>query len=439
MSIRLVTDQAQQRVPSSREAGGTAPSSDVPSPCRRTGPGPSVLRRGLTDVRGRDDDEPVSAVHPTLPSRPPQPSLLPAPALPALDAWGLDVVDELPIVGGLDPDAAVWQVRDRSGDEWAVKATRRDCRFGLALAAALGPDSGVVAPLSTRAGDHWAERDGLLVSVSPWILGDDAAEEGRGLDLDQWTELGTVVRRVHDQPPPSSIAPLRAGVKRTGRRARVRLRDLDARFVGAGQAPGVDPELAELWHAHRDRLRHLETTALHLKEARGPTTRVSCHGDPHLGNVVVDPAGRPWLIDLDEATVAPREVDLVLVDLGVLPGLPVEPEHRAAFRAGYGDDVRLDDDRITRFGCVRALEDVTAVFAALEGAHSPQHDGDLLGVRAGLDDLLGPRGLVSLVEERLARPAPARNSTAPITPAPITPAPITRAPSPTAPTPGEPT
>ncbi|TDT64340.1 hypothetical protein [Frigoribacterium sp. PhB116] len=166
-------------------------------------------------------------------------------APPSLGAWGLDVVDELLIVGGLDPDAAVWQVRDRSGDEWAVKATRRDCRFGLALAAALGPDSGVVAPLPTRTGDHWAECDGLLVSVSPWILGDDAAEEGRGLDLDQWAELGAVVRRVHDQPPPASVAPLRQGVKRTGRRARVRLRDLDARFVGAGQAPGVDPELGQ--------------------------------------------------------------------------------------------------------------------------------------------------------------------------------------------------
>ncbi|WP_285062666.1 aminoglycoside phosphotransferase family protein [Frigoribacterium sp. ME-P-080] len=320
---------------------------------------------------------------------------------PALGDWGLHVVDETMIVGGLDPDAAVWQVRDRAGDEWAVKATRRDCRFGLALAAVLGPGSGVVAPLPTLAGHHWVERGGLLVSVSPWVLGDDAAEDARGLDLAQWAELGAVVRRVHDQPPPSSVAPLRHGVKRTGRRARVRLRDLDARFVGAARAPGVDPWLADLWHAHRDRLRLLETTALRLKEARGATARVSCHGDPHLGNVVVDPEGRPWLIDLDEATVAPREVDLVLVELGVLPGLPVEPEHRAAFRTGYGDDVVLDHDRITRFGCVRALEDVTAVVLALEGAHSAQHDGDRAGVQAGLDALLGPHGLVSLVEARL--------------------------------------
>ncbi|MET4053572.1 spectinomycin phosphotransferase [Frigoribacterium sp. PvP054] len=317
---------------------------------------------------------------------------------PPLDAWGLTQVEHLLVDGGLDPDAAVWQVRDRPGDLWAVKATRRDCRFGLALAASLGLDVGVVAPLPTTSGGLWVEHQGSIVSVSPWIFGDDAAEDGRGLDDAQWTELGAVVRRVHDQAPPSDVAPLRRGVKRTGRRARVLLRDLDHRFVGRPDDP-----LAELWRRHRGRLDRLERVALELKGSRTDASRVSCHGDPHLGNVVVDTAGRPWLIDLDEATVAPREVDLVLVELGVLPGLPVTEADRTAFRLGYGDDVRLDEDRLVRFGCVRALEDVTATFSALEGAHSPQHGSDAGGVQAGLEALLGPSGLMSLVEGRLTR------------------------------------
>lgn len=327
---------------------------------------------------------------------------------------------DVPIVGGLDPDASVWQVEDGSGDLWSVKATRRDCRFGLALAASLGGAPGVVAPLPTLAGELWSEHEGSTVSVSPWVLGDDAAEDGRGLDLGQWSELGAVVRRIHSQQPPAGIAPLRSGVKRAGRRARVRLRELDALLGDDGAASTADPELTDLWRANRGRLRQLEATALRLKAERRPAPRVPCHGDPHLGNVVVDDGGRPWLIDLDEATVAPREVDLVLVELGVLPGLPVEPEHRAAFRAGYGD-AALDEGRLIRFACVRALEDVTAAFTTREGAHSAQHDPDAVGVHAGLRDLLGPLGLVSLVEERL--PAPAT------TPAQI----------PTEPTPGEPT
>ena len=93
----------------------------------------------------------------------------------------------------------------------------------------------------------------------------------------------------------------------------------------------------------------------------------------------------------------------MLVELGVLPGLPVTEADRTAFRLGYGDDVRLDEDRLVRFGCVRALEDVTATFSALEGAHSSQHGSDAGGVQAGLEALLGPSGLMSLVEERLTR------------------------------------
>lgn len=334
---------------------------------------------------------PAVSSSPLPPSTPP---LLP----PPLAAWGLTLAEHLLIDGGLDPDAAVWQVRDDSGGLWAVKATRRDCRFGLALAASVGADVSVVAPVPTTTGRLWTEHEGSIVSVSPWVFGDDAAEDGRGLDDAQWTELGAVVRRIHDQAPPSDVAPLRRGVKRTGRRARVLLRDLDHRFVGRPDDP-----LAELWREHRGRLDRLERVALDLKATRTDADRVPCHGDPHLGNVVVDEAGRPWLIDLDEATVAPREVDLVLVELGVLPGLPMTEAHRSAFRLGYGDDVTLDDDRLVRFGCIRALEDVTATFSSLERAHSSQHGSDADGVQAGLRAQLGPLGLVSLVEARLTR------------------------------------
>lgn len=309
---------------------------------------------------------------------------------PPLEAWGLVVVDDEPVTGGLDPDARVWQVRDSTGDQWAVKSTRRDCRFGLALAASLDGGPGVIAPLPTLTGGPWSRHEGRLVSVSPWLVGDDAAEGGRGLDDEQWARLGAVVRRIHEQRPPAIAEPVRRGVKRAGRRARARLRDLDDRF---SRDDGRHTAVADTWRQHRDRLRRLESTALLLKETRRPTTRVCCHGDPHLGNVVVASDGSPWLIDLDEATVAPREVDLVLVELGVLPGIPVAPEHRAAFHSGYGG-VDLDDDRITRFGCIRALEDVTTAFCeALDHPEAP------LG---GLDDLLGPSGLIALVEHRTA-------------------------------------
>ena len=137
--------------------------------------------------------------------------------------------------------------------------------------------------------------------------------------------------------------------------------------------------------------------ARELKALRMPVLRVPCHGDPHLGNVLLDEQGHPWLIDLDEATTAHREIDMVLIELGVLPDRPIDPLDRHAFRSGYGE-FDLDETRLTRFGCIRALEDVISVFRSLR-KRPDAADAEIL--RATLLSLLGPKGLIALVEVRL--------------------------------------
>jgi len=113
--------------------------------------------------------------------------------------------------------------------------------------------------------------------------------------------------------------------------------------------------------------------------------------------VLLDEHGHPWLIDLDEATTAHREIDLVLIELGVLPSRPIQPPDRDAFWSGYGA-CDVDQTRLTRFGSVRALEDVTSVFRSLAKSSDI---ANLDNLRATLNDLLGPKGLIALVEERL--------------------------------------
>jgi len=323
-------------------------------------------------------------------------------APPPLAPWGLRAASALLVVGGLDPDARLWQVVDDEGRTWAVKSSRRDVRFGalLALDLARGGDLGVAAPLPTLQGDAWHRDGDRLVTVTAWVDGDDAAEDG--LDPEGWRLLGATVRAVHEHRVPVGAHAPRRGIKRVGRRALVRLRDLDQRLRPGGDEAERVPELASRWHEHRRRLAALHDLGRELKATRTPTARVPCHGDPHLGNVVVDRTGRPWLVDLDEATVAPREVDLVLVELGVLPHLPITDDDLARFHEGYGP-TRLDEARLLRFGSVRALEDVTATADAVAGAHSPTEAHDAL---AALDDLLGPKGLVALVEGRVARARP---------------------------------
>ena len=306
------------------------------------------------------------------------------------------------VSGGFDPAATLWRIIDEGGGGWAVKATQRDCRYGLALASAVSRDgfTGVVAPRLTRAQIPWSETGKSLVSVSRWIDGDDAV--ATGLRPDQWGELGKILRVLHEYRPPRSIIPVRRGIKRTGQDARSRLKTLDHYFTSLWLQKNTDDHsevdrLTDLWHEHRSRFMRLDQMARELKALRIPAARVPCHGDPHLGNVLLDEHGHPWLIDLDEATTAHREIDMVLIELGVLPSRPIHPPDRQAFWSGYGA-FDLDETRLTRFGCVRALEDITSVFRSII---TNSDVADMVMLRATLHDLLGPKGLIALVEERL--------------------------------------
>lgn len=300
--------------------------------------------------------------------------------------FGVRLVELEPVTGGLDHGARVWFATDASGGGWSVKASERDGRFGLALAAALGDEgiTGIAAPRRAGDGRPWAEDSGSLVSLAPWIVGDDAVDSGE--DALSWEEFGAVLRSVHDADPPAGATPTRRGIRRVHRPPAALLAEVDER-VAIDEHP--------VWREHRDRLHALARAERRLKRSRVPTSRVPVHGDPHPGNVVIDENGRPWLIDFDDATVAPREVDLLLVELGVIFARPITELQRRAFRAGYGETL-IDDERIARFGCVRAIEDVaTTVLRTVDAPEEAQHEL--------LDGQLGPHGLVSLVETALDR------------------------------------
>lgn len=343
---------------------------------------------------------------------------------PQLTDWlqsdfGVRIVALEPVVGGLDPAAAVWSATDDDDTTWAVKWTRRDNRFGLLLAAGLTRDgvTGVPEQLTTVSGLPWSERADGRLSVSRWVIGREAFETG--LDPDEWQALGRLLRRVHAEPPSTvpgvgafpgvdidvdidaAAAAARRGIRRAGERLRRRLTRIDdaVALIEAGEGPS-DPAVSRLvceWPEIRRRIDDLRRAARSLKSARRPSGRVSCHGDPHLGNVLVDADGQPWLIDFDDAVFAPREVDLMLIELGVLFALPVSDLDREAFHRGYGDET-LDQDRIVRFGCIRAVEDLANAALELLAGHPGSDTADSEALIAGI---LSDAGLAGRVERRL--------------------------------------
>lgn len=115
---------------------------------------------------------------------------------------------------------------------------------------------------------------------------------GSGEDYASVVQVAELLRRLHALVPPPDLAlPPLVPFDRTRRRL------IDATALGDGDRVFLLDRVEELDEAY-GRL----TFAL----PAGPI-----HGDANVGNVLLDEAGRPWLIDLDGFAVGPREWDLV--------------------------------------------------------------------------------------------------------------------------------
>ncbi|KQO59748.1 phosphotransferase enzyme family protein [Curtobacterium sp. Leaf261] len=308
------------------------------------------------------------------------------------DDFGLDTgeVEVERVIGGTDTAAAVWQV-SHGTDGYAVKWTSRRTRTGVQLSESLS-SAGVagVPPVRVAAdGRPTSRRGGGRLSVTAWVPGEDAATVG--LDLAQWQAVGALLGAVHAHPFP--MQERRRGARRGIRRRRRRYRAGIVALDTLAAAGGPDSEALTAWQDARERVELLlRGTRLSDGDEGVP---VPCHGDPHLGNLVLDADGVPCLIDWDEAVVAPRELDLHLVEFPVL-FQPLTDEQRAAFDRGYGP-VELDEARLVRYACVRALEDlVSTIQSVLDGP--PEFRDEELAVFHGI---LSPVGSASLVEPRL--------------------------------------
>ncbi|RZS41014.1 spectinomycin phosphotransferase [Herbihabitans rhizosphaerae] len=263
---------------------------------------------------------------------------------------------------GADTLAELWHGVSVAGQRFAVKLSAGGSAAGLtvpALLAARGID-GVLAPLSTRDGRMWTIRGERRLSVAPWVSDRRGMDEG--LTPAHWRHLGALLAEVHATEVTGELAALPRESYDHGRLADT-VHALDFRRDDVDAVLAIADRLANM-------LRDKENSV------------VVCHADPHTGNVLLD-GEKVWLIDWDDAVLAPREQDLMFVLGGVLAFAPVTPGEQQAFFEGYGP-VKVDQDHLRYHRCVRALVDLTEW--ALDGSEQA-----LGHVR----DVLSPTGLIA--------------------------------------------
>lgn len=309
------------------------------------------------------------------------------------------------VFGGQDSDAAVLHAVTIDGASLAVKVSRSLRVGGLLTSALLSANvsSGIPVPLPARSGEPYSVVAGRRLSLTPWIVGRGAYEAG--MSAHQWRSFGALLSRVHAAQIPGPAADeLPSEDYRTPAAAVVRAIDERIRDRSSGKSPAGQDEapryaLTREWTTARDSLarifENIDDLGDELQASSAPT--VVCHGDAHIGNVLLDEDDNIWLLDWDELVLAPRERDLMFVLEGVLTDAPVSAEQQKWFFDGYGH-ATIDPVLLAYYRCSWAMQDV-ADFAArvFDLDDAPESNQALRFFRS----VVSPAGIVALAVESL--------------------------------------
>ncbi|RBQ15547.1 hypothetical protein DP939_34805 [Spongiactinospora rosea] len=269
----------------------------------------------------------------------------------ALDAhFGLKpaILEFLP----LGNDSASWSFR---ADDHFLKVRAGDGRMpGAAVPALLRDLPHVLAPLPTTSGAPYATVNGFALALYPLLDAAPAVEVG--MSAEHWRTIGKAISTLHTTPLTPAL--IQAADRETYRPGR---RELIPAIEAALRAPQDDiaKELADHWTARKeiidDLLQRTDTMGPRLAAEEPPL--VLTHGDLHTWNILIDKENNLWIIDWDEAAVAPRERDLMLVIRGIGPGL-VSEDDTAAFFQGYGDSTVPDERLLSFYRAAWAVRDI---------------------------------------------------------------------------------
>ncbi len=313
--------------------------------------------------------------------------------------FDLELTSAVPIDGGVDRTARSFRgyaadAADASSRGYAIKWSSGGSVAGLVLpdALAAGAVDGVAAPLRTRGGQLYAEREGRRLSVAPWV-GERRGIDG-GLDAEQWRAFGRLLAATHALKPGTALMSVLPRADHHGDVRETRKTDTLLRAAGRGPRDAIAAEVQRLWFAHADLI--AAVTARVEESAPSVTPDTVCHTDPHLGNVLASP-GRVWLIDWDDAAYSTPEHDLMFVLGGAYGGEHIGDRERAWFFEGYGA-ASIDPIRLAYWRGSRGLVDAAFLAAEAYGAGAGEIADDE-GWRATalrmLAEQFGARGMLA--------------------------------------------
>jgi spectinomycin phosphotransferase len=187
----------------------------------------------------------------------------------------------------------------------------------------------VIPTLPAKSGGAYAVIDGLMYRLQRFVSGESAMDTG--MPVQTWEEFGAFLRTLHGLKPPADASSQLPWEQFESRRWN-RVSELQGSIHHRSSTDPLAAEMLEFWRGHEASVGSiLERTAALAKMAKQTEhPMVLCHADVHTNNLLMGDDGRLYVIDWDDARLAPKERDLmfVLAEAG-------EAE-RESFLAGYG-------------------------------------------------------------------------------------------------------
>ena len=317
------------------------------------------------------------------------------------DQYGLRPTDLAFLPLGADARTAVYRASD--GQEALFVKLRREAFNPVSvLVPYLLHESGIdaiIAPLPNRVGQLWVSLYDYHLVLYPFVEGTHGFE--RELSPENWVALGHALRQIHSADvPPNVLGAMPEGTfSPHGRLAamnyqRASRRDSFSDPVAAALAALLCDRQAEI-----DALiEQADRLACVLEHRRLP--HVICHADIHVGNVLVTPAGRLYIVDWDTLKLAPKEQDLMFPGAGIGPSTLLGDEEQAAlFYEGY-DAVECDREAIAYFRCERIVQDVCAYCEQI--LHTSGENPDRQQGLRQLENQFWPGGVVERAHQSVA-------------------------------------
>lgn len=273
--------------------------------------------------------------------------------------YGLMAAESTFLALGADPDTAVYRVLADDATPYFLKLRRGHFPEATVRIPHWLTQAGMqqlIAPIPSRSGGAlWAPLGAFAATLAPFVSGE--AGWGVALSEAQWSTFSLALRALHTaQIPPALLRtiPRESYTARWREQVRTALRQTETPASG-------DPAAAGLAQLLRERRRSVEQLVGRAELLAGvllrqPPELCLCHGDIHAGNLLIDTAGRLYIVDWDTLLMAPKERDLMFIGAGI-GGMWDSDGEAERFYQGYGA-AAIDPTALVYYRYERIVQDI---------------------------------------------------------------------------------